>query len=283
VIPRRAIISGLLALLLAPAGRVSAKPGRETLFVSILPQKFIVEKIAGSRFQVVALVGPGQSPATFDPGSRQMARLAQARALLPIGLPFESVWLPKIRAEMPGLAILEDCIPPADSRERARKDSLDPHFWTSPIEASAMALRVRDALERIEPAQAEAFRKRADALVRELEALDREIASLLETSRGSRFMVFHPAWGHFAERYGLTQRAIERNGKPPGPRSLAEDIRWARALDIGSIFVQKQFGRDSARAVAAALGAELVVLDPLAEDYIENLRASARAIAEALR
>lgn len=278
------IFMGLLALTLVPMQQdAKAEENQRRLFVSILPQKFFVEKIASPEFEVEALVGPGQSPATFDPSPRKMSRLAEAKALLPIGVPFETAWLPKIRKGMPDLLILEVSAPPGHRHVHGDEGELDPHFWTSPIESIEMALRIRDALVRLAPEHTVVFMQRCEALIGEIEALDVDITELFANSERQRFMVFHPAWGHFAEHYGLTQIAIEREGKEPGARALAASVELAKDLGIETIFIQEQFSRDGALAVARAAGAKLVSLDPLAENYLVNLRVSAIAIEEALR
>ncbi len=259
----------------------------ERIFASILPQKFVLERLAAPEFEVEALVGPGQSPATYDPSPRQMARLAEARALFTMDVPFERAWLPKIRGSMTELEILAVSPPPglvhSHEHHHHHGDELDPHFWTSPLETRDMVLRLKDALAELSPEHAPLFEERAKLLADELESLDAELEALFEDSKEHRFMVFHPAWGHFAKRYELEQIAIEQEGKEPGAKSLAASIERARSLGIEVIFVQEQFGQESAEAVAAAVGACLQSLDPLAEDYLSNLRLSARAIAEALR
>jgi zinc transport system substrate-binding protein len=96
-------------------------------------------------------------------------------------------------------------------------------------------------------------------------------------------MVFHPAWSYFAETYGLEQISIEQQGKEPGPRTLQEIINRGKKLDIKAIFVQKQFGLSVAQKVAKMIGATVREMDPLAENYFENMRQTAKAISGANR
>jgi len=281
---RSLLIFALHAAIVSPILSAEATQGR--LFTSILPQKYLVQRIAGPEFEVEALVGPGQSPATYEPGPRTMARLNEARALFPIGVPFEAAWLPKIRGSMRQLRIIDTVEAGAahvHCEGHDHGEGLDPHLWTSPMEVIGMLPAIRDGLSALVPQLGTGFAERARLLEADLLALDLEIHGLFEGREGRRFMVFHPAWGHFAERYGLVQIAIEAEGKEPGARSLAAIIDRARELGIDTIFVQRQFSSDAAEAVAKATGAKIVVLDPLAEDYPENLLRSARLIAEALR
>ncbi len=285
---KRILSAALLSLCLwSPTFAEAAKSSEGRLFASILPQKFVLERLASPEFEVEALVGPGQSPATYDPSPRQMSRLAQARALFPMGVPFEHAWLPKIRQSMPDLVILEVSAPAGLAHvhhdHHDHGDELDPHFWTSPRETAGMVTRIAGALSALLPEKAQLFEKRAAELLDELETLDKELTSLFSKSESRSFMVFHPAWGHLAENYGLEQISIEREGKEPGARGLARYIDQVKDLKMEVIFVQTQFSRNSAEAVASATGARLEVLDPLAENYLENLRLCAQSIAEALR
>ena len=94
----------------------------------------------------------------------------------------------------------------------------DPHVWTSPVLVKHMIGNIRDRLTELAPAHAQAFARNHDAYAAELDKLDRELHARLDPLPNRRFMVFHPAWGYFADSYGLTQVSIEReyNGKMHG-------------------------------------------------------------------
>ena len=68
------------------------------VFVSILPQKYIVQQIGGERVDVSVMVQPGADPHTYEPKPSQMAKLSKARIYFAIGVPFENFWLDKFAA-----------------------------------------------------------------------------------------------------------------------------------------------------------------------------------------
>jgi zinc transport system substrate-binding protein len=84
-------------------------------------------------------------------------------------------------------------------------------------------------------------------------------------------VVSHPSWGYYADAYGLVQIAIEQKGKEIQAKALAELVQFARKEIIRTVFVQKQFNHASAEILAREIGAMVQEIDPLAENYIENL------------
>jgi zinc transport system substrate-binding protein len=238
--------------------------------VSIPPQKWLVERVAGAAVSVSILVEPGRSPENFAPTPRQVADLQAADVYFSAGVAFELGLLPRLAA-MPDAVRLAGRRPVSE-RHGTDGDADDPHSWLDPLEAVAFADTVCRVLSELQPAQAAAFARGRDALQAQLTELDREIAGLLAGCRGREFFVFHPAYGHFAARYGLTQVAVEDHGHEPGARHLGETIDRARAVGARAIVVQPQFPQRSADAVAQAIGAQVVVLDPLAPDYVAGIR-----------
>ena len=80
---------------------------KQSVFVSILPMKYFVERIGGRHFDVQVLVGTGQSPATDEPTPRQMAKLNDAIVYFRIGVPFENVWLDRIKNANPEMQVVD--------------------------------------------------------------------------------------------------------------------------------------------------------------------------------
>ena len=102
--------------------------------------------------------------------------------------------------------------------------------------------------------------------------LDKELRRLLEPYQGQRFMVFHPAWGYFADTYHLEQIPVEMEGKTPKPSQLKALITTARNYRIKVLFLQPQVSAKIAEQVAREIGAQVAWADPLAMDWAQNLR-----------
>jgi zinc transport system substrate-binding protein len=144
------------------------------------------------------------------------------------------------------------------------------------------AANIAGALAAADPAHAAVYRENLHRFEGEIEALDRFIHSRLDTLPRRRFWVYHPAWGYFAAEYGLEQIALEEEGKEAGPARLVEWVERARREGVRTLFVQQGFSDKSARLIAGEIGARLVVLDPLAYDWPDNLRRVTAALEEAL-
>jgi zinc transport system substrate-binding protein len=264
-----------------------ANAGPVSVFVSVLPLQTFVEKVGGPHVAVQTMVRSGFSPATYEPTPKQIAALAQARIYFAVGVPFERTWLARIRSANPEMEVvdtrsriqLRPAAPGHDDGDGHHHASMDPHTWTSPMLAKQMARNICETLIRHDPSHRHDYTRNFEAFAAELDKLDLEIRIMLKDVSARQFMVFHPAWGYFADAYGLTEIAIEHEGKAPGARTLTTLIEQAHRENVKAIFIQPQFGQQAARQVAEEIGGRVAVIDPLATDYADNLRRVARLLA----
>ncbi len=257
--------------------------------VSIMPQKYFLEKIGGSLVSVMVMAEPGADVHTYEPKPRQMRVLAGADLYFAVGADFERVWLKKIAAANTAMPIVHthDAVVRRamaahdhDHHGHDHTGSPDPHVWLSPPLVRVMAEKIRDELIEADPAHAAAYRRNYRAFAEEINQVDSQILRLLaEKTAGARFFVYHPAWGYFAVTYGLEQVPIESEGKKPGPREMAALIRRARDEGVQAVFVQPQISDKSALTIAAEIGARVVKADPLAYEWAENLLSVAEKFA----
>jgi zinc transport system substrate-binding protein len=280
----------LLLLLLAgqtlapapEAGAAAPAPPRPIILVSIPPQKYLLERLAGDSVEIVTLVGAGADPHSYEPGPARMRAAAKASAWFTLGLPFEDIWGPRLSARPPGPALIS-CLQGLDlfpEEGRAKETRPDPHVWLSPLRARQIALNMAAALEELWPERRASFQAEASRLAAELEVLHTEIAQLFQTVPPERrvFLSVHPSWTYFARDYQLNGLYIEDEGREPGPRHLSRIINAARARGLTVLFVEPQFPKKTAERLASIIGADLESADPLAE----NLPALYRGMTEKL-
>jgi zinc transport system substrate-binding protein len=158
----------------------------------------------------------------------------------------------------------------------------DPHIWLDPDLVKVQARTIADALIRVDPEGQEYYEKNYEQFRSDLNTLDEKLERALKPVNGKTFLVFHPAWGYFADAYGLKQVAVELEGKEPSARHMAKLIDRAESENVKVIFVQPQFSQSEAETIAKAIGGVVIPIDPLAEDYIENMEKVARKVAGAL-
>ncbi len=282
-----------------------AAADRVPVFVSIVPQKYFVQQIGQELVDVHIMVQPGASPAIYEPKPRQMAGLSKAKIYYAVGVPFENVWLEKIAAANPKMKVIhtdkgiekiamalhihggkegghgeeslrndpdEHHAEPAHTQEHHQNTGMDPHIWLSPPLVKIQARAILVSLQEIDPQNGSVYAANFRKLVAQIEQLEADLVETFQGKTGLRFMVFHPAWGYFAHAYGLKQVPIEIEGKKPKPARLKELIQHARKDGIRVIFAQPQFSTKSAELVAREIGGQVVFADPLAEDWMANLR-----------
>ena len=149
---------------------------------------------------------------------------------------------------------------------------LDPHIWLSPTLVKKQAQTIAAALAELYPSDRDFFQKNLKTFLDRVDELNTQLHRALKDKKGIEFMVFHPSWGYFAEEFGMHQIAIEIEGKNPKPAQLRELIEHARERDIHVIFAQPQFSTKSAQVIAREIGGEVVMIDPLAEDWMTNMQ-----------
>ncbi len=271
--------------------------------MSIPPQAWLVEQIGGPRVEVLTMVNPGESHETYQPNDAQIARIRACAVWFRIGIPFENgralqgmMAQGKLRVvdTREGIA-LREMTPLERGTEEPHEDHAhgaeehghahhhhsgkDPHLWLSPRLLKMQARTIARSLVELDPAHQADYQANLASLEEKLDKLDLEIRRVLEPWKGRMFLVFHPAWGYFADDYGLKQVAIEIEGKEPSDEEATALQKLARREGIKVVFVQPQIASRGAEAIARAIGAKVQTLDPLARDPLDNLLRVAQAIA----
>lgn len=295
------IAAGLVGICLSPAsGCGSGEDGvhtEMTAAVSILPQKYFLERVGGDRVEIVVVVPPGASPATYEPSPSDMRKMSGARVWFTVGVAFEDAWIPRFEGSNPGLEVVStirdiqrrpmgrysvETLSFHEDEDRGHSHeggSPDPHVWLSPELVRKQVSVMAEELSELDPEGSETYMDNLGLFLEDIDSLQREIGSLLEDADRRSFMVFHPAWGYFADEFGLVQVPVESMGSEPSPREMSILIDYARENDIYTVFVSPQFSTASAEAIAQEIGAEVARIDPLAEDWPDNLYRVAEKLA----
>jgi len=272
----RTLWSVFTAFILVASCQPEKENIRPVVTVSIAPQQYLIEQIAGDWVSVNVMVPSGSSPATYEPTVQQMKQLDHSVLYMKMGcLGFELGWIDRIQAANPGLRVsdlsrgieLISVKDHASQREVSRTEhshgGTDPHIWMSARNVSVMASTIYEDLCRILPGKEDSLKKNLQVFRAGLDSLDRQIGETLQECGTCSFMIYHPALSYFSRDYGLVQIPLEFEGKEPSPAQMRSVSDRGRDLGISAIFIQRQFDRRNAEVLARDLDARVVVIDPL--------------------
>ena len=231
---RTLFLLGTCLLMAACTGRSSqASNDDETkpvITVTLEPQRYFTEAIAGDKFKVVSMVPKGSSPETYDPIPQQLVSLGDSKAYFRIGyIGFEQTWMDRLMNNTPHIQVFDtskgiDLILNNDDHAHGHNShdghihAVEPHVWNSTGNALIIAGNTYKALSQLDKANEPYYRNRYDSLCQRIQHTDSLIRRQLSTPEAAKaFMIYHPALSYFARDYGLHQISIEEGGKNPLP------------------------------------------------------------------
>jgi len=240
---------------------------------------------------------PGSNPHSFEPSPRQLAELGNAKLWFSINVDFEYSLKPKLRAMFPKLQIIDvtkdvqfrklrpgekehdqDAVDKYAENSDPALVNLDQHTWLGIEQAKTEIMVIQDTLIAIDPENRELYKTNCQDYLKDIDAVYSALKTKLAPLSGARVFVYHPAFGYFLDMFDIEQVAVELGGKEPTQRELYALIELAKKEKACAIFTQVQFSESAARAIASAIGAVVVPIDPLASDWLENLSRIGQAL-----
>lgn len=266
----------------------TSEPSERVLTVSIEPLRYVVEAIAGDKYQVQTLMPQGASPETYEPTPHQMMELSRSALVLRAGtLGFEQTSLPQMLQNAPGaeLVDLAKGVRPVydDSHHHGEGDSMDPHTWMSTESLRIMARNACEALCRKDSVNRAYYETRLGQFCTNMDQLDKELSELLKPLQHRTFLIYHPALGYFARQYGLRQVAVEHDGKEPSASRFKNLVTDCQAEGVEVVFISKEHTGRAAHRLADATGAHIVSINPLDYDVAAQLRLIALSLVNTKR
>ena len=267
----------LVTALLFVSCRQSAVVSGKEVSVSILPQKYIVERIAGNLFQVNVLMPPGANHETYEPTPKVMKSLANSRFYFSLGwLDFERTWMLRFADMYPDMKIVNTSeggllIKSAEHGKVDNSGGIDPHTWLSPRCVKLQASIIATALAYQDPEHKDIFNANLIRFSAQLDSLDSKFAKQFESHKGMKFLIYHPSLGYFARDYKLTQVSLETEGKEPSAAHLGRLIEIAKKEGIHTLLISREFDSRNAETLAREINGKVVVFDPMAGDWMANM------------
>lgn len=279
-------------ILLASCAGHAGKDDKPVITVTIEPQRYFTEAIAGDKFTVDCLVPKGTSPETYDLAPHQLQKLGKSKAYLRIGfIGVEQTWGKKLLENAPKVEVFDTSkginliYESGHSHGHSHGDhqhveSADPHIWNSAFNALIIAENIYRALSSLDADNESYYAARRDSLCEQIRKTDSIIRQEFSAPDATHaFMIYHPSLSYFARDYGLTQIAIEEAGKEPSPAHLKELIDLCKNEKVRIIFIQPEFDKSNAQVIANETKTRIVSIDPLNYDWQEEMLNIAKELA----
>lgn len=244
--------------------------------VTVPAQAWLVEQIAGEDVDILIMVPDGHVPETAQPGTRDLSRFQQADLRFIVGHPLLYFETRYIRPFQPRAGEPED-----DSEQwvsmfeiarqlkpQEKLQATDPHLWTSPAIMLAAAERLVKVLGSLQPEHAEKYRNNLIKLEVAIQQLDNQLRTAIKHRQSAELLVYHPAWGHFTNEYGLHQLAIEDEGKAPAAGGLTRLYADLQNKDIRFIVCSPGHDQRVAGMIAEQLQMTVVLINPMQHDWM---------------
>jgi zinc transport system substrate-binding protein len=211
-----------------------------------------------------------------------MQRLEQASLYFSIGVPVESAYILSNIKDTVKVVALADEVAAVYPDRAFEADGRDPHIWLSPKRVKVMISSIAREMSALDPTNAAVYEQNANAYLAQLDDLDTQLKTTFGNLKVKKFVVFHPAFGYLADDYSLTMYALEEEGKEATAQHMQEVIDLAKSENIKAIFYQSEIDSRQSAAFAEEIGGKTIQLEPLAADYINNLKKMANLIAEVM-
>lgn len=267
-------------------GKTDGAEDARVITVSILPQKYFLEKIVGDRFDVKCMLDKGGNPETYEPSMSYMMNLEKSDAYFMIGnLGFELGIRGKIKEYNPDIKVCDvsegiDLISGSHHFNADDEEGIDPHVWTSVVNARVIIKNMFDDVVEIDPEHKVEYEKNYRDFDKELSEFQDSIAMRLRDVKGGAFVVWHPSLSYFARDYGLEQISLEYEGKEVPVRYLEKKVEYAVSRGPKVFFYQKGMDTNQVQTVNAQIGTRLVEINPLGYDWKSEIKKIADALGQ---
>ena len=247
--------------------------GKMSVVVTLLPYKDFVERVGGDRIGEITDIVPIQAGCghEYEMTPNQMKAVSGAKLYVAVGAghEFEEANLDKIREQNPDMIVVDTSVGISLLTDAG---ATNPHVWTSPRNVIIIVRNICIGLVKADPAGKSIYDANRDAFIGELSQLDNETRDALKPYSNRTFCIYHPAWPYFARDYNLTQLPIEEvEEQTPSPQRIQNVIDEAKALNLTVIYRSPADDPSSSETVAEGIDGHVVVINHMAEDYIDNI------------
>lgn len=285
------LTSALCLMLLAGCAQTVEKKENQKqvhIVATLFPQYDFARQIAGDKAKVSLLLPAGVESHSYEPTPADIIAINQADLFVYTGEAMEP-WAKSIIDGVSGggkvldissgitLAQEGEHHDHETPEEHAEHGGFDPHIWTSPRNALVMVDNLAEALGQVDAENTAYYKENAMRYKEELEALDADIAKMVDQAEGKEiFFGGRFALHYFAERYGLTSHAAFdscSSETEPSARAVADIVDEMREKKIPVIYYEELTDPKVARMIAEETGAKPLLLHSchnVSKEELEN-------------
>ena len=152
-----------------------------------------------------------------------------------------------------------------EAEEHEGEGALDPHFWLDPTRYAEVAEAIRDQLTTVDPDGAAEYTANATAFVAELDRIDGEFMTGLETCTHRDLVTGHAAFAYLADRYDLHQVGIAglSPDNEPSPAQIRDLVEHVREAGVTTVYAETLVSPALTETIAREAGVQVKVLDPI--------------------
>lgn len=217
------------------------------IVATLFPQYDFAREIAGEKAEVEMLMDPGVESHTYEPTPADIIEIGNSDLFIYTGENMEP-WANTIIESIDNKDVkvldvskgitLEKDGHHQDEHEEEHKEheehnhELDPHIWTSPINAMKMVSNIVESLCEIDPDNSDYYKSNGDAYLEKLTNLDNSFKDLMKSAKRNKIIIGDRfAMNYFTEEYGIEWEAAfdscAANSEPSVKviKDLIEDIK----------------------------------------------------------
>lgn len=262
----------LALALLALAGTPAAAKLRVAASINDLAS--IAASVGGDQVEVFAIARPTSDPHRVEALPSHMVKVSRAQLFLEVGLGLDQ-WARAIvdgsrnaRLQIVdcsrGVNVIEKPTGKVDASMGDVHPDGNPHYWLDPRNGAIVARTLAETFAKADPANAAAYRARAEAFARQAEGALERGRQRAAQARTRRMFSYHRSWPYLAAAFGIeiVDTVEPVPGIPPTARHLADLVRTAKARNVKLLIQEPYFSTEASRFLARQAGVRAVTASP---------------------
>ncbi|MFC4558695.1 metal ABC transporter solute-binding protein, Zn/Mn family [Virgibacillus kekensis] len=233
------------------------KNNQFTVYTSLYPIQYAVERIAGKTVETKSVYPPGVDAHTYEPAAKEITAIAEGDAFIYLGAGMEAF------AETTAQALKSQDVRLIelgkhdelfhneeihDSHEETEAEhhghdhgDVNPHIWLDPLRMIEMASLIKEELISMRPENKQFYEQNFSTLKNDLLALDQQFIETLKPKNDKRILVSHAAYSYWEDRYGIEQIAISgiSSSNEPSQKDLTRIIEAAKRYNMNYLILEQ--------------------------------------------